>query len=133
MGTFISNELAEALGWQVIQSINILEDGLDDEGWPVNCCPICCGPCSALNEILDSPYWLSMLNNLLASHPYIKDGGSWRYWKPKGQTLRVKRIKTMWFKLDGSHKAICGSVDGKDISDEFHAAVLKDVKKARKK
>lgn len=133
MGMFISNELAEALCWQVIGQINMLTDGLDDQGFPTNCCPICCGPCSALNEILDNSYRLSMLNNMLASHPYIKDGGGWDYWKPKGQTLRVKRIKKMWFKLDGSHKAICGSIDGKDISDEFHAGVLKDVKKARKR
>jgi hypothetical protein len=129
MGMFISNELAEMLGWQVIQSINILQDGLDDEGWPTNCCPICCGPCSSLNEILDDPIRLGALNDLLMSHPYVRSG--WGFWKSKGQTLRVKRIKAMWFKLDGTHKAICAWSDGKDISETFHRPVLKKLRKAR--
>ncbi len=128
MGMFISNELAEGLCWQVIGQINMLTDGLDDQGYPTNCCPICCGPCAALNEILDSQCRLGMLNNMLASHPFVQ---GWEYWKPKGQTLRVKRIKKMWFKLDGTHKAICGSIDGRDISDEFHELVLRDARRLR--
>ncbi len=129
MGMFISNELVEALCWQVIGQINMLTDSFDDEGHPTNCCPICCGPCAALNAILDNPYRLDMLNNMLAGHPYVRSG--WDFWKPKGLTLRVKRIKKMWFKLDGTHKAICAWSDGKDDSASFHKLVLKDAKKAK--
>ena len=132
MGMYASDKMAEILGWQVIQTINILQDGLDDEGWPVNCCPICCDPCSALNEALDDMLLLDDLESMLFDHPYIKSG-EWAYWSKKRAGLRVNKIKRMWFKEDGSHKAICAWSDGKDDSASFHKAVLKDAKKARKK
>lgn len=34
-----------AMAWQVIGQINDLEDELDMSDFPLNCCPICCGPC----------------------------------------------------------------------------------------
>lgn len=128
----LSDKMAEILGWQVIGQINMLRDGLDDEGFPVNCCPICCGPCSALNEALDEVILRDDLEFLLMDHPYIRNGG-WAYWSKKRGGLRINKIKRMWFKEDGSHKAICAWSNGKDDSARIHRAVLKDAKKARKK
>lgn len=132
MGMYINDKMCEILGWQVIQSINVLRDGLDGEGFPVNCCPICCGPCSSLNEALDDHLLHIYLDSLLSEHPYIKSGG-WSYWSKKRGGLRINKIKRMWFNEDGTHKAICAWSDGKDDSARFHKLVLKDSKKARKK
>ena len=124
MGRFISTDTSVMLGWQVIQSINILRDGKDDEGMPVNCCPVCCGPCASLLKALSDPGMLATLNNLLMEHPYVKSG--WSYWKNKGQTLKVNKIKRMWFKPDGSRKAICMMSNGIDVSHQVHKASWKD-------
>lgn len=106
----LSSAMIEMLAWQVVQSVNILEDA---------CCPICCGPCSKLLKVLNDPGLLEELNDILAQCECVTEGG-WYFWNSKKERLRVNKIKKMWFKKDGSHKAICASIGGVDISDELH-------------
>lgn len=114
----LSDQMITALGWQVIQSINILQDDFDNEGTPTNCCPVCCGPCYWLLKTLDDPELLNELNRIIGMSEYAHTG--WTYWSRKKQSLKVKKIRKMWFKEDGSRKAICASIGGVDISDELH-------------
>lgn len=110
------------MAWQAIQSINLLGDGFDDDGMPVNCCPICCGPCHALNEMISDPAMLDQLSEAIKLTGYHVD--EWDYWSELSDGLHVGDIKAMWFNPDGSHKAICMSSDGVDESDVVHRAVL---------
>lgn len=119
---YLHDKMVGMFAWQLIQSINMLEDGLDDEGWPRNCCPICCGPCSDLLAVLDNCCRLEELNTILADCGYIKSGG-WTFWNDEKRELRVKKIKRFWFDEEGRHKAICLSVNGVNRSDEIHQAL----------
>lgn len=116
-------EFMEAMAWQAIQSINMLGDGIDPEdGTPVNCCPICCGPCCALNEMISDPVMANQLSEAIKLTSW--NVGGWDFWSEIDDMLHVGDIKAMWFKPDGSHKAICMSSDGVDQSDIVHRAVL---------
>lgn len=123
---YLINKMVNMLAWQVVQSINILKDGFDDEGSPTNCCPICCGPCHELLKILDDRDDREDLEAILVGCEYVSEG-SWRFWNDKKQRLRVRKIKKLWFREDGSHKQICMSSDGIDQSDRVHRAIREDV------
>lgn len=115
-------EFMEAMAWQAIHSLNILQDDVDDEGTPLNCCPICCGPCHALNEMISDPIMANQLSEAIKLTSW--NVGGWDFWSEIDDMLHVGDIKAMWFKPDGSHKAICMSSDGVDQSDVVHRAVL---------
>jgi hypothetical protein len=118
-------EFMEAMAWQAIGQINMLQDGFDDDGRPVNCCPICCGPCFALNVMISDPSMANQLSEAIQLTGYHVDG--WDYWSQLSDMLHVGDIKAMWFNADGSHKAICMSSDGVDESDVVHRAILADI------
>jgi hypothetical protein len=122
MPKYVTDKMRNMLAWQVVQSLNILEDGFDEDGHPTNCCPVCCGPCHHLLEILDDPFLLDELNSILAECKYVVEG-YWRFWNYNKQRLRVSKIKKLWFSEDGSHKAICMSSNGIDESDRLHRAI----------
>jgi len=101
-------DFMEGLAWQVIGQINALEDGHDgDPRSPNNCCPICCGPCHALNVMLDDPIMLNQLSEIIALTRWANTG--WDYWHPDGH-LDAARIKSMWYNTDGTRKAVCVSL-----------------------
>lgn len=126
MVMYLNNKLFNMLAWQVVNSINILEDGFTQDGDPTNCCPICCGPCYELLKILNNRNDREDLEAILAECEYVSDGG-WRFWNDKKQRFRVKKIKKLWFGKDGGHKQICMSSDGVDQSDQIHRAIREDV------
>lgn len=113
MTMYVSSPMIEMLAWQVVQSVNILEDA---------CCPICCGPCSELLKVLNDPGLLEELNDILAECEYVAEGG-WDFWNFKKERLRVNKIKKLWFKKDGSHRLVCMSSKGIDQSDQLHQAI----------
>jgi hypothetical protein len=123
-------EFMEALGWHVVGHIDALQDGLDDQGWPINCCPICCGPCHALNAMIDDPIMLNQLSEIIKLTGWAT--GGWDFWSEIDDMLRVGDIKAMWFNEDGSHKAVCSSENGVDTSREFHALVMEDLARLEK-
>lgn len=118
-------ELTEIIGWQFVGQINTLRDGLHEQGDPVNCCPICCGPCAALLAALNRPSHLSLINGYIRKTGW--GTGDWDFWSEIDDGLHVANIKAMWFNEDGSHKAICTMESGVDTSEAFHAAIREDV------
>ena len=118
---YLSDQMITALGWQVIQSINVLQDDFDDDGMPTNCCPVCCGPCYWLLKVLNDPGLLGELNRIIGMSEYAHTG--WSYWSRKKQSLKVKKIKKLWFYENGQHKVVCMSSDGMDQSDQLHRAI----------
>src|SRR5687768_1002019 len=124
-------EFMEGLAWQVIGQINTLRDGVDDQGWPVNCCPICCGPCHALLTMIEDPTMLNQLSEIIKLTGW--NTGSWDFWSEIDDMLHVGDIKAMWFKEDGSHKSVCQSSNGVDTSEELHALIRLDADNKRLK
>lgn len=116
----VHSALVDLFAWNFIQTVNILPDGEDGEGWPTNCCPVCCGPCSALNSVLSNSRRVVELQDLLRDTGYPQSG--WRFWDADMDLLDIKAIKAKWFKADGTHKAICVSENGVDKSAELHEA-----------
>jgi hypothetical protein len=124
-------ELTEIIGWQFVGQINLLRDGLDEQGDPVNCCPICCGPCAALLAALERPSHLSLINGYIRKTGWNTDG--WDFWHTPHDGLHVGKIKAMWFNGDGTHKSVCTSGNGVDTSHEFHALVMEDLARLERK
>lgn len=122
MGMYLNDRTLNMLAWQVVQSINILEDDFDEDGDPTNCCPVCCDPCHHLLKVLNNRNDREDLEAVLAECGYVVQG-YWRFWNYNKQRLRVNKIKKLWFKEDGSHKAICVSSNGIDESDRLHRAI----------
>jgi hypothetical protein len=118
-------DFLEALGWQVVGQINTLTDGVDGQGWPVNCCPTCCGPCHALLAMIEDPTMLNQLSEIIKLTGW--NTGGWDFWSEVDDMLHVGKIKAMWFNEDGSHKSICMSSDGTDTSEELHAMIREDI------
>ena len=114
-------DFMEALAWQVIGRINELQDGFDDEGFPTNCCPVCCGPCDALNTMISDPVMLNQLSEIILLTTWHVD--YWSFWDNGTGILDAAAIKSRWFKEDGSHKAICQMSNGVDESEMIHKAV----------
>jgi len=115
----IRARLSRMLGWQLMGAINVLRDGFDHDGEPLNCCPVCCNPCRELLRVLESPDELVELNALLAEEVGIL-GAGWDYWSDSKQGLKVNKILKLWFRKDRSLKAVCVSVDGVDQSEMWH-------------
>lgn len=118
-------ELTEIIGWQFVNTINLLRDGLDEQGNPVNCCPICCGPCAALLAALNRPSHLSLINSYIRKTGYNTD--HWDFWSCDRDGLRVGDIRAMWFNEDGTHKSVCMSSDGVNASEELHRMIREDI------
>jgi hypothetical protein len=118
-------ELTEIIGWQFVNTINLLSDGLDEQGDPVNCCPICCGPCAALLAALNRPSHLHLINGYIRKTGYNTDG--WDFWSELEDGLHVGDIKAMWFNEDGSHKSVCMSSNGVNTSEELHRMIREDI------
>lgn len=122
----------EIIGWQFVGTLNdhfhhgyINGDGTtsppnDDD----HCCPVCCGPCSALLAMLDDQGLLDQVTLWILLTGYVK--GGWDFWDSDGFRLNVDRIRAGWFRTDGTLYCINGPELHEELMREAAMAEMLD-------
>lgn len=115
---------AEIIGWQFVGTLNShFHSGYTDSDGrhlPPNeddhCCPVCCGPCSALSAAIEDPQMLAEIATWIVCTRYNE--GGWTFWNGETFSLDVDLIRAGWRRDDGSLYCVNG--------DELHDQLMRE-------